>query len=68
MTQSGQHVQPEESDGEPIRGHKGGYQQYFNKLRKLGFELKTLGSDTCQASCTTKQGRRESRDSSSFVS
>jgi hypothetical protein len=28
------------------RGYKGGQQQFYNKLRKPGLELETLGSDT----------------------
>jgi hypothetical protein len=30
----------------PTRGHKEGQQQFYNKLRKPGLELETLGSDT----------------------
>ena len=30
-----------------------GQQQFYDKLRKPGLELETLGSDTYQASCTT---------------
>jgi hypothetical protein len=31
---------------ESTHGHKGGQQQFYNKLRKPGLELETLDSDT----------------------
>jgi hypothetical protein len=37
-----QHVEKRKS----TRGHKGGNNNFYNKLRKPGLELKTLGSNT----------------------